>query len=176
MCINWLTALPFVEQISLFNIQRTKLRSTTKWYAVFIGRNSKRIIYRKTTIIIMHDATEIIWNSQWVDVTFIFLLKIVFTSRSNVLCMNGDIFISVWTTLLMPKANCMTNFMNYGSKWTLRANINRLEVAISSSNIRTAPVDGYSDTISVKILSFSSLSTTFLNQVLEMQQYIDILP
>ena len=38
----------------------------------------------------------------------------------------------------MPKTNNMTNLMNYVSKFTLRANINWLDISISSSNVRTA--------------------------------------
>ena len=88
---------------------------------------------------VMHDATEVVWYSQWVDIITAYFPKIIFTSRKKILWMNGDIFISVWPALLMPEANYMTNFMNYASKWTLRANVDWLYKS-KSSNVRTASV------------------------------------
>ena len=99
----------------------------------------------------MHDATEIIWNSQRVNITSILFLKIVLTSRHEILRMNGDVFIPIGTALLMPEAKYVTNFMNYAPKGTLWANINWLEIAISSSNVRAAPAKEYNDYINVAI-------------------------
>ena len=55
-------------------------------------------------------------------------------SRTNIFLMNGNILISVWTTLLMPKAQDMTNFMNYCGRGTKGGNRYCLNVPMKSSN------------------------------------------
>jgi hypothetical protein len=60
----------------------------------------------------VHNAVEVVWRAKRVDRNSRGLLEIVFGPCDDIIPLDGDVIISIWTRVLMPETKSMKNCLS----------------------------------------------------------------
>ena len=131
-----------VEPISLHDVQLTQHSGPThRNTRVPCPQCIQRRMPREKVGVIVHYTVIVITNAMRIDLRWRQLSKICLITWYNVVLENLNVLITVWSALLMPEPNNMSNLVNYCMEieaWATKWDPLWLPAFSDSSDIRTA--------------------------------------